>query len=1297
MSKKANISREMERLVAQLKSTQEQIKSLQDQMEEDEMDPSLLEPVVNIQELCSEDQMDVDSESSPVELPPGWRTVKRNSAKQKTKYETVLKSPEGKHFYSCLSALQFMTRNRRLYTEDQVEIMKRNLRQEGWRKEKFLPEGWQLCEKPRPGGSSSSLTRFRFLSDKMRYFESTSTVVAFMRTNRYSQSQIDQFRSEMSSREHSKKVLNKQNKAKTPQKVLTVPKSAKKIVDKKETPNTVPVFKPTEADIIIVEEEESHDEKSKITAGGGQWERNSESLPPGWERRLAGTTKMEFIKSPGGSVFKSRYAAVRQMMKTKDSSVSVMKRKMVEHEGWEESNHLPAGWLVKVNWEGVSRDNKRYQKTRIYLSREGQSFTSMRGVQEYLSQSGEYSREEAERCWQFLDERNKLNIQTRFAWRPSDSVPPGWKVRSSGESEAAGSKEYILSPEGVQYKTRFVALQDLAAKSAPQEVQEELRRKMVEHENWEESPLLPDGWLFKVTWEGKGGKGGRWNSNLRYLSRDGVAFDSMKEVLAHLQLQLQTSPSLGQENIQNCQEFLRVRSQQNIELRHRWQSSETLPPGWRVRRAQGSQLEFFLSPHNTQYKSRFSAIQDMMVRADLYTEQEVELMKEKLISEESWQVSSLLPPGWLYKVVWEGQSKNKALQTNIWFLSGEGFYFESMKAAREYMRKVEGYQESHDEKCQQFLDEQRKSKSKSRYDWEEGGESLPAGWCRRTTEGKSGMEFILSPQGDQFKSRFAGLMWLHSSQADLAQIQEMKEKLSFEGWQSSDLLPEGWLYRRAFEGFGKSGSQMSTTLYLSREGECYDSVRTATEFLGSCGDYSQQDQDSLRQLHKMLGEAFTKTRSDWVEDEKTLPRLWKRRKCGKVEFFLRPDGRQFKSRLSGLQAMVREKYPGAEISEMRSHLGHEGWASHKLLPRHWRYRRSLTTWNKRKVTDYSFLSAQAHQFSSMRSARQFLTETYSSKQIKDWDSFVKEEAKVSLEKSHDWSDAACLPQGWRTRVGGGGEGRRYFLSPGGQQFLSLLTAYQHITSLAQPPLASLAEVRSGLASEGWHQSHHLPAGWLSKHSTSSVSFLDIQGNIYNTAKKALEAVEEDSSYSPEERSLLRKLVEASEVSLDEKYNWRSYPELPEGWKVRRKVSRSRKMIDFYLAPDGKHIRGRSSAVQHLISLGGQDSQISKLRNFSWFRRKTLDSLDNTLEELVSEQSDISLSSSFDSNASDVSDLCEDEKSSEVEQCQEYSDQDILDKLKHLQKLVKGGEQSEAQQTLLEIENSLTSNNKRRKQ
>ena len=50
MSRRENLSREMERLVAQLKSTQEQIKSLQEQMEDEEIDPSLLEPEISIQE-----------------------------------------------------------------------------------------------------------------------------------------------------------------------------------------------------------------------------------------------------------------------------------------------------------------------------------------------------------------------------------------------------------------------------------------------------------------------------------------------------------------------------------------------------------------------------------------------------------------------------------------------------------------------------------------------------------------------------------------------------------------------------------------------------------------------------------------------------------------------------------------------------------------------------------------------------------------------------------------------------------------------------------------------------------------------------------------------------------------------------------------------------------------------------------------------------------------------------------------------------------------------------------------------
>ena len=79
---RANISREMERLVAQLKSTEEQLKSLQEQMDEEEIDPSLLEPVVSIKVQCDDDgetdRIVESQDTSSVELPPGWSTVKLN-------------------------------------------------------------------------------------------------------------------------------------------------------------------------------------------------------------------------------------------------------------------------------------------------------------------------------------------------------------------------------------------------------------------------------------------------------------------------------------------------------------------------------------------------------------------------------------------------------------------------------------------------------------------------------------------------------------------------------------------------------------------------------------------------------------------------------------------------------------------------------------------------------------------------------------------------------------------------------------------------------------------------------------------------------------------------------------------------------------------------------------------------------------------------------------------------------------------------------------------------------------------
>ena len=339
-----------------------------------------------------------------------------------------------------------------------------------------------------------------------------------------------------------------------------------------------------------------------------------------------------------------------------------------------------------------------------------------------------------------------------------------------------------------------------------------------------------------------------------------------------------------------------------------------------------------MSPNGIQYKSRFVAIQDMLCKPELYNKEHVEAMKEKMIAHESWQRSPFLPEGWLFKIAWEGHARTKMqLQTNTWFISREGVHFESMKAAINFMESAEGYSYKDVKGCKIFQTDQRKTKAKLKFDWEEGDDSLPEGWFKRVAEGNAQMEYILSPEGEQFKTRFAAIQNMFKNNADPYIIEQMKSKLTFEGWETIALLPEGWMFKRAWEGTDTRGRQISNTHYLTKEGNVYESAKNAIEFMESTGYYNEQDTLNIKDFQNMLCKVSTKKREDWEVDEETLPSGWKKRITAKMEYFLRPDGKQFKSRCIALQTMVKDGYDTTVINEMRSKLCHEGWKSDKML------------------------------------------------------------------------------------------------------------------------------------------------------------------------------------------------------------------------------------------------------------------------------------------------------------------------------------------------------------------------------
>merc|ERR1719481_448975 len=132
---------------------------------------------------------------------------------------------------------------------------------------------------------------------------------------------------------------------------------------------------------------------------------------------------------------------------------------------------------------------------------------------------------------------------------------------------------------------------------------------MVKYEGWQSSPLLPEGWLFKVKSEGIG-PNNKWYSTIHYLSREGDTHESMKTVLGFLE----SSPGYSEEEIENCRNFLA--EQKAPEKKYEWkEGDESLPTGWKMRVSDGEgEWEWILSPEGRMFRSRVLAVEDMVRR-----------------------------------------------------------------------------------------------------------------------------------------------------------------------------------------------------------------------------------------------------------------------------------------------------------------------------------------------------------------------------------------------------------------------------------------------------------------------------------------------------------------------------------------------------------------------------------------------------------------------------------------------------------------------------------------------------------
>ena len=389
------------------------------------------------------------------------------------------------------------------------------------------------------------------------------------------------------------------------------------------------------------------------------------------------------------------------------------------------------------------------------MSNKGRFFNSAKRVVDFLTKNN-FNPQIAKDVKTNMVESKKFTGAIKYKWMSGGpTLPEGWKRRTAkGTGRNKNNKEegveFILSADGVQFKSRFEALHYMLANKYKQEEVDELRKKLlISNEKWRTHNLLPKDWILK--WVGDNAKRDKSASSTTFtlMSKEGEVFHSMKSSME----MMKKNPRYTEKDIDNCKEFLRSVVCYG-EKKFTWkEGDESLPKGWKSRlyvkeedseEGEGEKREkeregvpedlrreYILSPKGLTYRSRFVAILDMFKRG--CSQEDIEVMKVKMVNYENWEKSSLLPTGWMFKKISEGFDMHKNWYSNFHYLTAEGQVFDSMKKVVSHLQCTPGYDQKDEERCKEFIQQQKPAEIK--HEWNEGDDSLPKGWKMRVSEG----------------------------------------------------------------------------------------------------------------------------------------------------------------------------------------------------------------------------------------------------------------------------------------------------------------------------------------------------------------------------------------------------------------------------------------------------------------------------------------------------------------------------------------------------------------------------------
>ena len=560
------------------------------------------------------------------------------------------------------------------------------------------------------------------------------------------------------------------------------------------------------------------------------------TVPPGWSCEGKGSDTS--IKSPGGQLYKSRRHALVEMInsgKSSEEEISEM-RSMMKHEGWEESDRIPRGWMMK---EGVSGENTQF------LGIGGEFFESLKDAMEFVEKYKKYFyQEDIDKMYRF-QELDFSSVPSKNIYTESDSkdgkwtgnhpsVPAGWLFKCIGNFGKNNVNIRVMSPDGKVFQSRRSALKFMIEQNSLEDQIKEMRN-CLEFDGWLQDENLPRNWLYKKNENDN--HVAFIDASANYLRNREEAFRSLEKNENSEFLNMVKS---------FCQSLTTVYSKAN-DLDGDWiQDHPSVPPGWLVKEvSNGSQSAFtykILSPSRVWFPSHRLAYKHMIDKG--YSEDMIKVMRDGM-KYDGWLTDPALPVDWLYKARRKTDNRDSRRGNSISFINCEGNYFRSRESALKHLKQKEDHKNvavflNFNEKQSDKLNTERNIDASWSSD-----HSVPSGWMvKKRKFGKSFSFSLISPEGKIFQGRRPALKFMIKKEYPEKQIRAMRKCLKNDGWTQDPALPINWFF--------KAGR--------------YDHL----SFIDSAANYFKSREDAFRQLKQRDDSISSDRLKTFLENRKTV-------------------------------------------------------------------------------------------------------------------------------------------------------------------------------------------------------------------------------------------------------------------------------------------------------------------------------------------------------------------------------------------------------------------------------------------